>query len=172
MAQGALKADDMLIKEEAKQEAERLLEIAWWSDPGAGIPIDPVQIARRLGIDVFEVSLDREVSGALIKGRGQDPEILLNATDSSNRKRFTCAHELGHFVRRSDNLHEYEYIDFRDQLSSTGTDHEEMYANSFAANLLMPEDIVKRYRSRADDVELALLFDVSREAMNNRLKNL
>lgn len=171
--EGVLQDNAMLIKREAANEAERLLKTAWWSEPTAGIPIDPVRIARRLGIDVLELTLGPDMSGALVKNRGQDPLILLNATDSSNRKRFTCAHELGHFVRRFDDPEEYEYVDMRDQLASSGTDPEEMYANAFAANLLMPEYEVKQHkRAGNDEVELAYLFDVSREAMHYRLDNL
>jgi Zn-dependent peptidase ImmA (M78 family) len=58
------------------------------------------------------------------------------------------AHELGHFIRRTDEPHKYEYVDYRDQRSSTGTDEEEMFANRFAANLLMPELLVKTFHEQ------------------------
>ena len=75
-------------------EATRLRGDTW----GEGrYPVDPVRIAHELGIDVRQSFLSPNVSGALIKEVGQDPVILLNANDSRNRQRFTCAHELGHF---------------------------------------------------------------------------
>ena len=61
------------------------------------------------------------------------PIIMLNENDGMNRKRFTCAHEIGHFVRRGDTTEPYTTIDFRDRLSSLGSDPEEIYANEFAA---------------------------------------
>ena len=158
-----------LVKDDAMRDAERLLGVAWGDD----LPVDPVKIARGFGIDVIESSLDDNVSGVLIKERGHDPAILLNAIDSRNRKRFTCAHELGHFVRRSDAPEAYEYIDYRDELAAQGTDLDEVYANTFAASLLMPEALVRRFHHDGMAAfEMAWRFDVSQEAMQVRLKSL
>jgi Zn-dependent peptidase ImmA (M78 family) len=152
------------------QDAERILADAWGDK---GLPIDPVRIARELGIKVVTAWMDPDVSGALVKERQKDPVILLNATDSPNRQRFTCAHELGHFIKRSDAPDQYEYIDRRDTLASTGTDPEEIYANQFAASLLMPASEVRRLADEGlTEVQMALRFDVSVEAMRYRLKNL
>lgn len=157
------------VRQDASRSAGRLLEHTW----GDALPVDPVRIARNLGINVFHAELEPNVSGALVKERGQDPSIVLNAADSPNRKRFTCAHELGHFVRRTEQLDKYEYVDYRDQLSAAGTDDDETYANAFAASLLMPEHHVRRlHRSGMSDLEMALRFDVSREAMQYRLQGL
>ncbi len=77
----------------------------------------------------------------LVKRRGEDPEIYVHASDSLNRQRFTCAHELGHYVKRSAmGDEEWEYVEHRALLASQGTDPEEVYANKFAAGLLMSED--------------------------------
>jgi len=57
--------------------------------------------------------------------------------------------------------------------SSTGLDPEEVYANEFAASLLMPEDKVRScVETGMGDLEMAIRFKVSREAMQNRLANL
>jgi Zn-dependent peptidase ImmA (M78 family) len=157
------------IKKEAARDAAKLLQAVW----GAGIPVDPVSIARTAGLRVLDASLDQNTLGALVKQPGQDPTILLNRSDSENRKRFTCAHEIGHFVRRSEEADEYETIDLRNPLSATGEDPEEVYANEFAACLLMPETDVRRFvEMELDDLEMAIRFRVSREAMQYRLKNL
>ncbi len=155
------------------EEAERLLRGIWSKIAGGLlIPVDPARIAKELGIDVFEAQLDASVSGAIIKRPNTDPTILLNREDAPNRQRFTCAHELGHYVLHSDRPDEYEYIDYRAGLASSGSDDEERFANSFAANLLMP---AKEIRARVKDgdsaVELAFEFRVSQEAMSNRLKS-
>lgn len=154
---------------EAAEDAAKLLRAAW-SD---SIPVDPVAIARTAGLRVLEAELEEKILGALVKNPGQDPIILLNQEDSDNRKRFTCAHELGHFVRRSEEGEEYATIDLRNSLSSTGLDQEEIYANEFAASLLMPEDKVRGFvEAGMDDLEMAIQFRVSREAVQHRLKNL
>lgn len=159
----------MRIQDEAARDAERILSQTWRS----GLPIDPARIATRLGLDVVEALLDENVAGALVKEQGRDPLILLNQEDSSNRKRFTCAHEIGHYVRRRDNLDNFEYVDRRDFLASLGQDPDEIYANAFAANLLMPRDEVKRLvDDGVSDFEMALRFGVSREAMHYRLSNM
>lgn len=162
------------LQEQAAEDARRLLESAWPQVlSGRGIPVDPVRIAAHLGIDVFDAEMDQNVSGALIKERQQDPAILLNKIDSPNRKRFSCAHELGHYIKRSSDFEQYEYVDYRDETSATGDNPDEVYANSFAASLLMPEREVRRYAGQGlNDIQLALQFGVSREAMQIRLQNL
>lgn len=157
------------MKREAERDAAKLLQATW----DGGVPVDPVAIARVAGLRVLEAELDENTLGALVKQPGQDPTILLNEGDSKNRRRFTCAHELGHFVRRSEEADEYTRVDLRSPLSATGENSEEVYANEFAACLLMPEDEVKSLHSTGmSDLEMAIRFKVSREAMQFRLKNL
>jgi Zn-dependent peptidase ImmA (M78 family) len=157
------------IKTEAARDADKLLKAVW----DAAIPVDPVAIARAAGLRVLDASLGENTLGALVKQPGKDPTILLNESDSDNRKRFTCAHELGHFVRRSAEADEYETIDLRNSLSATGLDPEEVYANEFAACLLMPEEEVRRFVAMGlDDLEMAIRFKVSREALQFRMANL
>jgi Zn-dependent peptidase ImmA (M78 family) len=155
---------------QAEKDALDLLDEAW----GGRLPVDPVRIAKSLGIDVRDTYLKPDVSGALVKKEGMDPLILLNAEDSKTRKRFTCAHELGHYLLRSKQLAQnYEYVDYRDTNSSTGTIEEERYANSFAASLLMPEAAVRALHGPgSSSVRLAGHFGVSPESMQHRLNNL
>jgi hypothetical protein len=174
------------IKKEAADGAAKLLEAADW--PKGLFPIDPVYIARRVGAEVTNVRLDADILGALIKPAGGRPTILINENDSQNRQRFTCAHELGHFVRRSPSwgqqvqepayltleameATEYETVDLRSQASSQGDNPEEIYANEFAACLLMPAELVRPVKGEVLGV-LASRFAVSEEAMAYRLKNL
>lgn len=153
----------------ASRDADRIRTGFWGDD----VPVDPVLIARSLGITVLNAQLDDNVSGALIKERHQDPQIVLNQSDNANRRRFTCAHEIGHYVKRSEELDQYEYVDYRDSLSSTGVNPDERYANAFAAALLMPEDVVRRFRAEdLTEAEMAGHFGVSREAMHHRLNTL
>ena len=56
---------------------------------------------------------------------------------------------------------------------SEGVDTHEIYANEFAACLLMPEDKVRQmHKSGELPAQMALKFKVSADAMTFRLKNL
>lgn len=159
------------IIEQARRDAARLLRAVWTGGaPRPELPVDPIKIARSLGIDVFEVPLGEAVAAALVKRPGYDPQILLSNTDSPNRRRVACAHELGHFVRRPKDPDRYEYVDHRDFLSSGEDDPDEAYATEFAAWLLMPEPELRHLcRAGATEAELAWYFDVTREALYHRL---
>lgn len=143
-----------------------------WAD--RGLPIDPVWIAKQLGIDVVEANLPDDVSGALIKETGKDPVIALCSSDSKSRKRFSCAHEIGHYINRKRNGNEsYEFVDLRSAMSSTGQDPEEIYANRFAAELLVPESQLRElHKEGMHSIILAFKFGVSDEVINHRLRNL
>lgn len=158
------------------QDPEKLADkyrVVFWSEDE--FPVDPVTIARNVGVEVLETHLPRDVSGALIKEVDEDPRIILETTDHSNRKRFSCAHELGHYASRvesNDEDRQYEYVDFRNGVSATGQDPEEVFANSFAACLLMPESQVRVRFRKSTHAELAAYFGVSNEAMKWRLRKL
>lgn len=157
----------------AKKLAEEVLITYWNRDL---FPVDPVRIASNNGIKVLETSLPEEVSGALIKEKGKDPIIVIEASDSTQRKRFSCAHELGHYFQRisaGDTEKTYEYVDFRDANSAEGVNSEEVFANQFAANLLMPEKEVRSvWSERRSVLRAKQYFGVSESAMSNRLNAL
>lgn len=154
-----------------KATAGRIRATLWGS---RGFPVDPVWLANEMGLDVIEAQLPERVSGALIKEADKDPVILLCATDSRVRKRFTCAHELGHYAYRTDrNQDHYEYVDLRGDSAREGRHPEEVFANQFAAELLMPEETVRElHRQRYSPVLMAQHFGVSDDAIRFRLKNL
>jgi Zn-dependent peptidase ImmA (M78 family) len=157
------------VKAEASRDAANLLGATW----PLAIPVDPISIARRTGLRVVFAPLNDDTIGALIKQPHDEPTIMISERDSDNRKRFTCAHELGHYVRRSEETETYSSIDLRSDLSKAGSDPEEVYANEFAACLLMPPNDLRAYHATGlSDLEMAIRFKVSREAMQNRLRNL
>lgn len=156
-------------REEAQREAEQLLSTTW----GNKFPVDPVAIARDLGIDVVEAELDENVAGAILKQPGQDPTIFLNASDSANRKRFTAAHELGHYVMHAEEPNAFDYIDERSDISEPGANMEEDFADAFATTLLMPKAEIKRLqKEHYTATQLAAYFGVSQDAIYFRLQNL
>ena len=61
----------------AEKAAHDLLDSHW---PGGSadpeLPVDPVRIARSLGIGVYVARMDPKASGALVSHRDQDPVDL------------------------------------------------------------------------------------------------
>ncbi len=149
----------------AEREARKLLQEAGLSEP----PIDPVEIARSLGVSVrfvvFNGDSNEPVSGFY---DCEANEIVVNRHEWPLRQTFTVAHELGYKVlheewARSDN---YRVL-LRDP-SNTDRDPIEQEANVFAANLLMPRDILDRYYTLPVE-KISRLFAVSVPAVRNRL---
>jgi Zn-dependent peptidase ImmA (M78 family) len=161
----------------AERQATDLLREAWRrvpDDTGFEIPVDPFFFAARFGIKVVNYPLDPDMSGMLVKRPTEDPLIYINASDSEVRRRFTCAHELGHYVARTTGRSDdsFGYIDRRGPSAAHGTDPSEIYANQFAAELLMPHENVRALASHLTDAALAVRFNVSLGAMRYRLVNL
>ena len=156
-----------------KEQAQKIVDTLWSTKK---FPVDPITIAKRLGLKVVETDLPKGNSGALVKQAGEDATIILDKKDHDNRKRFTSAHELGHYISRiesQDTTREYAYIDLRSELSSRGTNEEEVFANKFAANLLMPQEAVASlHRKKMPHFAMAVHFGVSPEALKYRLKKL
>ena len=158
---------------EAERAAEKLLE-GWWTnlENDRPLPVDPMLLAGRLGIRVERSALPPDVSGIITMPAGGIPVISLNRLDSVSRQRFTCAHEIGHYLRRQEGGdYEASFTDYRDTLAGLGVDAEEVYANQFAAALLMPAHLVRTLFA-GDVEELARRFGTSAQAMTIRLRNL
>jgi Zn-dependent peptidase ImmA (M78 family) len=164
-------------RQEVEEAANDLLRSRWREDLATcTLPVDPFQIARALGLKIVRVPLEPDVSGMLAKHPGQDPVVYINVSDSEVRQRFSCAHEIGHYIKRGSLIadgDEWGYIDRRGPAAARGDNPEEIYANQFAAALLMPEERVKSFmEARASIVSMALQFNVSLEAMAHRIDNL
>lgn len=147
----------------------------YWADSSGDLdlPIDPISIASAMGIDVFTAELPPKQDGYLEPvGPNGRPAIILNQDHSMNRIRFTCAHELGHFVDHKNRQAELTRCD-RDGLAASGLDPQEIYSNRFAAALLMPKEFLVKLIGEGLSVDaLARRFRVSPAAMEWRLRNL
>ncbi|GBE16454.1 hypothetical protein BMS3Abin15_00271 [bacterium BMS3Abin15] len=109
------------------------------------VPIE--KIAQDHGIEIRYLSLSKQVSGAMKrKSKSGNPIIIVNKEDTDERRRFTIAHELGHFLLHSlSSQHiDKQGIYFRDVDSSAGENIMEIQANQFAAELLMPINSLKK----------------------------
>jgi Zn-dependent peptidase ImmA (M78 family) len=160
-----------LTVREAEMEATKLLETAWW--PAQELPVDPYHLASGLGIAIRNISMAADESGSLVIAPDETPVMSLNSNDSENRRRFTCAHEIGHYTRRSrDPIHQ-RFVDYRDDLAGLGSDSGEIFANQFAAALLMPSvKVIEFHRFGLTARDMAHRFGTSVQAMEIRLRNL
>jgi Zn-dependent peptidase ImmA (M78 family)/transcriptional regulator with XRE-family HTH domain len=156
----------------ARDAAEQLLAAARLADAP---PVDVADVARRCGVRVLGFDFAGMVDG-LVAQLPDGPAIGLDTGQpNQQRRRFTLAHELGHhLLRHSASFH----LDFFDAGGSAGDApgynwQHERAANEFAANLLMPAELVRRESARVSAIdELAVAFDVSRQAMAFRLATL
>lgn len=143
------------------------------------IATDLDQLIKNLQVKVFEidmkelgdvaddVEINESTSGFLIKAN-ENYTIYLNKNDPMTRKRFTIAHEMGHLK-----LNHVENIICRDSISSLGTDENEVKANAFAAELLMPEELMDyAYKLLKSVYRVARVFGVSEDAARIRLTKL
>jgi Zn-dependent peptidase ImmA (M78 family) len=148
------------------------------------LPIPIEKIANKLNLAVVPADLGPDVSGALIIDEGK-ATIGINVGESKVRRRFTIAHELGHYClhKSNSNLFVEMKVFFRDLDSSSGEEKKEREANEFAATILMPSSLIKRELTIAlkDNTikndeslirHLAKKFNVSEIAMTYRLINL
>lgn len=156
----------MLVKKAARLAAEKALEQKW----DGVFPVDPISIAHAYGLDVRFANLRDGVSGAIIAEPGQKTVILVDKSDNWGRQMFTVAHEIGHFVERSQKEdEEYSFVEER----SRKYDLHEFYADEFAGNLLMPEKEFKSvYKKTHSDYLTAAHFEVSPGAVAKRRERL
>jgi len=138
----------------------------------SAMPADPFAIANSLGIRVEHTLLPRDVSGRIAVSTNKHPVITLNSHDDIHRQRFSCAHEIGHYINNADCLL-FSFTDYRSTLAGISVNEEEVFANQFAAALLMPADIMAKYHRAGLIInEIALLLNTSKRAVALRLKNL
>jgi len=152
----------------AKKRADQLTEV--YSSP----PIPVLEIAEQNGVKV--VFTDFGNKSDLVSGfcDFQNAKLYVNSEDIPQRQSFTMAHELGHwlihrefFLKDPDS---YPYLLRFNKLDSHNPLEQE--ANKFAANLLVPERLLKPLRGHVHSPSaLAHLFYVSRTMMEIRLKH-
>lgn len=150
--------------------ANIILETFW----DGTLPVDPVAIAAKMGLQIFKDRLDG-LSGRLVKTVVSAPIIVVNSDDAPVRQRFTCAHEIGHYLQRQahDISDDYEYVDNREAFGDS-TNVNEQSANQFAASLLMPKSLLPPSRNWDPEalVTVSGTFGVSTGAMRARLQSL
>lgn len=123
-------------------DAARLTRMQWRMPVG---PVyDLIGWIEASGCVVIEEDFDTARVDGLSQWVGDHPVILMNISSPTDRKRLTLAHELGHLC-----LHSVEV-----------TEHMEAEANAFAAEFLMPAEVI---RSQLRNLSIGRLYDLKRE---------
>lgn len=187
--------------------AERLLGAYW----DGKFPVDPNSIAVKMGMEVYFVPIPGGLAGVILKTKKEEaqktgkeetqktdedeaPKILVDNNASTSRKRFTIAHELGHYVERFSDSESPDqkipgHFGFRDKSMTSdekilgsirSTDsrtpdqsERELFADYFACCLLIPEDKVLEFINKGANIkDVATYFGVSAATMRNRLNDL
>jgi Zn-dependent peptidase ImmA (M78 family) len=138
-----------------------------------GAPCDEDTLAlalRKFGIELIE-DRARELDAMFVYIPKGKPVIAVNSSRPLRRKRFSIAHELGHFVLG------HNSISFFEGASGMAVciRHDarlEREANIFAAELLMPKVALAREAHKFTIEELTRRYMVSVQAMEIRLKEL
>mgnify|MGYP001593276259 CR=1 FL=1 len=173
----------MKISTTATKKAKKLLA-------QAGVNLDSLDVSGGCSIDVNKIAEDvlkitvvphpftNEISGVFFKKDGK-LFIGVNSTHNDKRNRFTIAHEIGHYL-----LHAGEALHYDDSSklplvaayfrSDNVANEVEREANHFAAELLMPAELIAKCveANIKSTTALAERFNVSEQAMTYRLVNL
>lgn len=146
----------------------------------APIPIERIAAALNAQVHYSPFSGDGELAGMLLR---KDGKIIIgvNSSHHSNRQRFTIAHELGHLQYHEGEMHVDRklQINRRDANSSLAIDPDEIEANRFAAEILVPfrmlsKDLMTQPIDIEDGIQIRALaekYQVSQQTMTHRVSN-
>ncbi len=165
-----------------KQVVERILS----ENRITAAPIPVVSIAESMGFSVYFATFnDQNIAGIMFDaekpwGPFEDNRVIaINRKDYATRQNFTVAHEVGHFVLHcsQDNNFYERYMHGLDRGQKEKTEKE---ANSFAAELLMPESMVRSFLNTLPEqitraqaaLEISRKFIVSTKAAHLRMDEL
>lgn len=133
-------------------------------------PINPVEIARDKGFEIKFVTFSGEYESVSGFYDPSECAIYVNKNESPLRQTFTIAHELAHAILHKDWAESDGYkVLWRDPSRNTTDDPYEKEANVFAANLLVPRDMLSQYYDELSLPDLSKLFVVSVPVIRNRL---
>lgn len=155
-------------------------------------PVDPNAIAVAMGMDVYFARIPGRLAGLILKTADQSmPSIFVDEGASTPRKRFTIAHEIGHYVENIEDLETPIEGPFGVSDATMASDESilagrrptpsgepdqsptELFADHFTHSLLMPENEVMRFIYAGIGArQAAAYFGVSRVTMKNRLDDL
>lgn len=148
----------------AIEAARQILDDLGYKNP----PINPLDIAKKYGIDVSFVSFPNNpnVSGFYDPS---EKKIYVNAEEGTRRQAFTIAHELGHAILHQEWAKSNEYRVLMRDTGAGKEDPKEKEANTFAAHLLVPREMLIRFIENMSIKELSDMFVVSEKMLGYRI---
>lgn len=152
-------------KSVAKKLAQKLIKDSY-------IEVAPVSLQKVIEclqktytLDVQGIKLSEKFSGMLVTFKNEDGEsssIVFNENHPWCRRRFTIAHEIGHFLMGhtcGDDVYDSKSFN-------------ELESDIFASELLMPKKLLKEDFGKIKNVpDLAKLYRVSQQALCIKLGN-
>lgn len=141
----------------------------------ADLSAPPVDLNRVVALwpNLFLVEEELDNAGYLLPVGELGAEIVVNRSEKDERKRFTIAHELGHWVlgislkKKTGHFSQPKNAEYAEI---------EKWCDSFAADLLMPGEMIRKHLSHKDPIlvidsltRAASQFKVSEEAFFIRL---
>jgi len=151
----------------AVEESKRILITFGVDSP----PVPLTNIVSSYGINIVYADFSSLPKGNEIAGfmDFDKKKIVVNKDDPPNRQRFTIAHELGHYLLHKDYVKDesrYNVL-LRRPLKDLDYTKEEQEANCFAANLLVPKEMLEKYKKIPNSIS-ASLFAVSEDVIKFR----
>lgn len=180
-------ADVLRIQKNAENHATGLLDQIW----DERYPVNVLKIAEYLDIELRQVNFPDNTVAVIIKSADDThPTIYLDRDLTPQRRRFTIAHEIGHYIEHREIVGEdpktaflYDSPKIRSSEirasrkpthnGEPDTTSNEIFADAFAHALLMPESEVASFTGLGMELSVvAEYFGVSTTTMTNRLNQL
>lgn len=125
-----------------RKNPERIAEEFLKENKITKYPVDIKSLIKKTGLSLVEMELPGDVSGILEVDK-TEYTVYVHEKHHEHRKRFTMAHELGHFlIHHPKSTHIDRKSFFRSPSSSEALNYEEIEANRFAASILMPRELI------------------------------
>lgn len=128
---------------------------------------DIAVITQQMNVQIIEYDLDDEIHGFYRYVR-RNKYIFINSNLAEHKKEFVCVHELGHVV-----LHPDVNTPFMRSNTYFSIDKIEHQANLFAVELLIPDELARKYISEQMTIyEIAALHHIPVKLVELKFKGL
>jgi Zn-dependent peptidase ImmA (M78 family) len=170
----------MELKKKVRKKLKELLTADCYQD--YRLQLD--KLVQKLSLSIFDATFfDPNLSGAIYRDETTGNfNIYANSQHPITRKRFTIAHEIGHYIsavcgsyskdhlfKNSEGLQDYAVSYRHDSIKP----EIETEADQIAAEMLMPTVNIEEFIEKKMSIEeMAEMFFVSQYAISIRLKNL